>query len=138
MGAAGLCGLRRPYFLRAIAEVLRSGATLEIGAASETGRSQEKAGSAQSCEESARSQAEECSLCPFSHNTSCKIQEHDEDAQANVKLQIAWIGKTKEPAFRALTDEYLKRISRYVSAESHEMASEAALLDLTEAAAGRT
>ena len=29
-----------------------------------------------------------------------------------MKLQIAWIGKTKEVAIRALTDEYLKRISR--------------------------
>jgi 23S rRNA (pseudouridine1915-N3)-methyltransferase len=55
-----------------------------------------------------------------------------------VNLQIAWIGKTKEPAFRALTDEYLKRVSRYVPAESHEMATEAALLELTSAAAGRT
>jgi 23S rRNA (pseudouridine1915-N3)-methyltransferase len=55
-----------------------------------------------------------------------------------VKLQIAWIGKTKEPAFRALTEEYLKRISHYLSAESHEMASEAALFELTEEKSGRT
>jgi 23S rRNA (pseudouridine1915-N3)-methyltransferase len=55
-----------------------------------------------------------------------------------VKLQLAWIGKTKEPAFRALTDEYLQRISRYVAAESHEVASETALLELAGAAAGRT
>jgi 23S rRNA (pseudouridine1915-N3)-methyltransferase len=55
-----------------------------------------------------------------------------------VKLQIAWIGKTKEAAFRALTEEYLGRISRYVPAESHELASEAALLDITGSAAGRT
>ncbi len=47
-----------------------------------------------------------------------------------MKLQIAWIGKTKEVAIRALTDEYLKRISRYVGAESHEMNSEQALLEL--------
>ena len=30
-----------------------------------------------------------------------------------VKIKVAWIGKTKEPAIQALTDEYLKRISRY-------------------------
>ena len=55
-----------------------------------------------------------------------------------MKLQIAWIGKTKEAAFRALTEEYLRRISRYVAAESHEMSSEDALLELTEATSGRT
>ena len=30
-----------------------------------------------------------------------------------MKLKVAWIGKTKEPAIQSLTDEYLKRISRY-------------------------
>ncbi len=55
-----------------------------------------------------------------------------------MKLQIAWIGKTKEAAIRALTDEYLKRISRYVGAESHEMNSEEALLDLAAGTTGRT
>ena len=55
-----------------------------------------------------------------------------------MKLQIAWIGKTKEPAIRALTEEYLKRISRYLPAESHEVSGEPALLQLTSKAAGRT
>jgi 23S rRNA (pseudouridine1915-N3)-methyltransferase len=55
-----------------------------------------------------------------------------------VKLQIAWIGKTKEPAIRALTEEYLKRIARYLPAESHEVSGEPALLQLTSKAAGRT
>lgn len=55
-----------------------------------------------------------------------------------MKLQIAWIGKTKEAAFRALTEEYLGRIARYVPAESRELASEAALLDITGSTAGRT
>jgi 23S rRNA (pseudouridine1915-N3)-methyltransferase len=55
-----------------------------------------------------------------------------------VKLQIAWIGKTKESAFRALTAEYLQRISRYAGAESHEMASEEALLELARSTSGRT
>jgi 23S rRNA (pseudouridine1915-N3)-methyltransferase len=61
-----------------------------------------------------------------------------EDAEVGVKLQIAWIGKTKEVAIRALTDEYLKRISRYVGAESHEMNSEQALLELAADTTGRT
>jgi 23S rRNA (pseudouridine1915-N3)-methyltransferase len=55
-----------------------------------------------------------------------------------VKLQIAWIGKTKEPAIRALTEEYLKRIARFLPAESHESNSEAALLELTKKSATRT
>lgn len=55
-----------------------------------------------------------------------------------MKLQIAWVGKTKEDAIRSLTAEYLKRISRYVFSESHELASEAALLKLADRASGRT
>ena len=55
-----------------------------------------------------------------------------------MKLQIAWIGKTKEPAFRALTEEYLRRISRYLGAESHELSSEDAMLQLAESTSGRT
>lgn len=55
-----------------------------------------------------------------------------------MKLQIAWIGKTKEAAIRALTSEYLQRTSRYVATEAHEMGSEEALLELTEARSGRT
>ena len=55
-----------------------------------------------------------------------------------MKLQIAWIGKTKEAAFRALTGEYLERVSRYVTAESHELSSEEALLEIALGTAGRT
>jgi 23S rRNA (pseudouridine1915-N3)-methyltransferase len=47
-----------------------------------------------------------------------------------VKIRIAWIGKTKEPAIRALTQEYLKRISRYGQIEGVELHDEAALLQL--------
>ena len=50
-----------------------------------------------------------------------------------MKLKIAWIGKTKEPAIRALTEEYLKRISRFAPVEGMEVRDEAALL----AACGR-
>jgi 23S rRNA (pseudouridine1915-N3)-methyltransferase len=45
-----------------------------------------------------------------------------------VKIKIAWIGKTKEPAIQSLTDEYVKRISRYVPVEGLAVRDEAALL----------
>jgi 23S rRNA (pseudouridine1915-N3)-methyltransferase len=47
-----------------------------------------------------------------------------------VKLKIAWIGKTKEPAIAALTEEYLKRIARYVQVEGLTLRDEAALLEM--------
>ena len=47
-----------------------------------------------------------------------------------MKLKIAWIGKTKDPAIQSLTTEYLKRISRYVEVEGLPLAHEAALLKL--------
>jgi 23S rRNA (pseudouridine1915-N3)-methyltransferase len=45
-----------------------------------------------------------------------------------VKIKIAWIGKTKEPAITDLTDEYLKRISRYAPVEGVVVRDEADLL----------
>lgn len=51
-----------------------------------------------------------------------------------MKIKIAWVGKTKEPAIQALTEEYLKRISRYVPVEGLSVRDEAALLGT----AGRT
>ena len=47
-----------------------------------------------------------------------------------MKIKIAWTGKTKEPAIQSLTDEYLKRISRYVHVEGMALRDEAALLRL--------
>ncbi len=47
-----------------------------------------------------------------------------------MKLKIAWIGKTKEPAIQALTEEYLRRISRYAPVEGVSLRDEAALLAL--------
>jgi 23S rRNA (pseudouridine1915-N3)-methyltransferase len=47
-----------------------------------------------------------------------------------VKIKIAWIGKTKEPAIQSLTDEYLKRISRYAPVEGLALRDEAALLQM--------
>jgi len=55
-----------------------------------------------------------------------------------MRLRIAWVGKTKEPAITALTTEYLKRLGRYVEAESMELASEDALLKSVEKLAART
>lgn len=46
----------------------------------------------------------------------------------NVKLRIAWIGRTKEPAIASLTEEYLKRISRYSPVEGIALRDEADLL----------
>jgi 23S rRNA (pseudouridine1915-N3)-methyltransferase len=47
-----------------------------------------------------------------------------------VKIKIAWIGKTKEPAIQSLTDEYLKRISRYAQVEGLVLRDELALLEM--------
>jgi len=47
-----------------------------------------------------------------------------------VKLKVAWIGKTREPAIQSLTDEYLKRLSRYADAEGITLKDEAAALKL--------
>jgi 23S rRNA (pseudouridine1915-N3)-methyltransferase len=54
-----------------------------------------------------------------------------------VKLKIAWIGKTKEPSIQALTDEYLKRISRYAEVDGLALADEDALLTLREKSRSR-
>ena len=55
-----------------------------------------------------------------------------------MKLRIAWIGKTKEPAITALTAEYMKRLGRFAETESMEFASEDALLKAVEKLSGRT
>lgn len=47
-----------------------------------------------------------------------------------MKIRIAWIGKTKEPAIASLTEEYLKRISRYVQVEGLTLRDEGALLEM--------
>ena len=47
-----------------------------------------------------------------------------------VRIKIAWIGRTKEPAIQSLTDEYLKRISRYAQVEGLALRDEAALLQM--------
>jgi 23S rRNA (pseudouridine1915-N3)-methyltransferase len=51
-----------------------------------------------------------------------------------MKIKIVWIGRSKEPAITSLTDEYLKRISRYAQIEGISLRDEAALLEMS----GRT
>lgn len=45
-----------------------------------------------------------------------------------MKVRVAWIGKTKEPAIAALTQEYLKRISRYAQVGAVPLRDEQDLL----------
>jgi 23S rRNA (pseudouridine1915-N3)-methyltransferase len=45
-----------------------------------------------------------------------------------MRLKVAWIGKTKEPAIQALTDDYVKRLSHYADVEAVAVRDEAALL----------
>ncbi|HTU42864.1 MAG TPA: 23S rRNA (pseudouridine(1915)-N(3))-methyltransferase RlmH [Candidatus Aquilonibacter sp.] len=47
-----------------------------------------------------------------------------------VKIKVAWVGKTKEPAIRALTEEYVRRISRYVQFEAGPLRDEVALVQM--------
>jgi 23S rRNA (pseudouridine1915-N3)-methyltransferase len=47
-----------------------------------------------------------------------------------VKITVAWIGKTKEPAIQSLTDEYLKRLTRYAQVEGIALKDEFALMKL--------
>ena len=44
-----------------------------------------------------------------------------------MKLTVAWIGRTKEPAIQSLTAEYLKRLARYIPTDALELKDEAAL-----------
>lgn len=47
-----------------------------------------------------------------------------------MKIKIAWIGKTREPAIQSLTEAYLKRIARYAPVEGLVLRDEAALLQM--------
>ena len=50
-----------------------------------------------------------------------------------MKLKIAWIGKTKEPAIESLTAEYVKRISRFSEVTGVSLKDETAVLALAKA-----
>jgi 23S rRNA (pseudouridine1915-N3)-methyltransferase len=47
-----------------------------------------------------------------------------------MKIKVAWIGKTKEPAIETLTAEYLKRISHYAEVAGLPVKDEDAILTL--------
>ena len=47
-----------------------------------------------------------------------------------MKLTIAWIGKTKNPAIQSLTDEYVKRLRQFAEVEALSLKDETALLKL--------
>jgi 23S rRNA (pseudouridine1915-N3)-methyltransferase len=47
-----------------------------------------------------------------------------------MKIKVAWIGKTKEPAIQTLTDEYLRRISHYAEVAGLALKDEAAIVSL--------
>ncbi len=47
-----------------------------------------------------------------------------------MKLRVAWIGKTKEPAVEELSNEYLKRLSRYADTQGMALKDESRLLKL--------
>jgi 23S rRNA (pseudouridine1915-N3)-methyltransferase len=47
-----------------------------------------------------------------------------------VKIKVAWVGKTRDAAIQSLTDEYLKRLSRYAEVEGAALKDEAAILKL--------
>jgi 23S rRNA (pseudouridine1915-N3)-methyltransferase len=47
-----------------------------------------------------------------------------------MKIKVAWIGKTKEPAIQTLTDDYLKRIARYAEVAGLALKDDAAVLSL--------
>lgn len=47
-----------------------------------------------------------------------------------MKIKVAWIGKTKEPPIDLLTNEYLKRSSRYADISGLAVKDEAAILSI--------
>ena len=58
-----------------------------------------------------------------------------------MKLRVVWIApksRSKEPAYDALTREYVNRIAKYQSIEASDLPSEDSLLKLLEQSAGRT
>lgn len=58
-----------------------------------------------------------------------------------MKLRVVWIApksRSKEPAYDALTLEYVSRIAKYQSIEASDLPTEGSLLKLIEHSAGRT
>jgi 23S rRNA (pseudouridine1915-N3)-methyltransferase len=58
-----------------------------------------------------------------------------------MKLRVVWIApksRSKEPAYDALTREYIARIAKYQTIEASDVPSEEAFLKLVERSPGRT
>ena len=49
-----------------------------------------------------------------------------------MKIKVAWVGKTKDPAIQALTADYMERLGHYVEVEGCVLQGEASLLKLRE------
>ncbi len=54
-----------------------------------------------------------------------------------MKLTIAWIGKTKNPAIQSLTDEYLRRLRQFAEVEGTALKDAGALVRLRESRGAR-
>ncbi len=54
-----------------------------------------------------------------------------------MKIKVAWVGKTKDPAIQSLTADYLKRLSYYAEVQGMSFPSEDALLKLREKSGAR-
>lgn len=54
-----------------------------------------------------------------------------------MKLIIAWIGKTRDPAIQSLTADYLKRLTHYTPVDALALPGEAALLKLVRSEGSR-
>jgi 23S rRNA (pseudouridine1915-N3)-methyltransferase len=50
---------------------------------------------------------------------------------ARLKLKVAWIGKTRNPAIQSLSDEFLRRIGHYAEIEGLTFKNETSLLELS-------
>ena len=55
-----------------------------------------------------------------------------------MKLIIAWIGKTRDPAVQSLTADYLKRLTHYAPVDALALPTEAALLKLVRTEGSRS
>ena len=102
-------------FSETVARVLRSGAAVEVREKAGTCRIDRET-TQESCREEGRPQA---GIEPHGRGRTRHTNQ--------VKLTIAWIGKTKNPAIQSLTDDYLKRLRQFSEAEGLPLKDEAAL-----------
>ena len=65
---------------------------------------------------------------PASHLYKDVVEAPITSTETTVKIKVAWIGKTKEAALASLTEEYLKRISRYALVEGVSIRNDSELV----------